>query len=373
MTGMPGALDGYRVLDLSNRLSAAFCARLFGDQGADVILAECGDGHPARSLAPFLDGVPGVERSLVHAYANLNKRSVLLPADDARLAELVGTADVVVVSDAETTASIRPRLRAQAVMAAVTAYGITGSWQDAPGNDLTAFSSTGWALLNAEEGRPPLSGVQNSASYLAGIMAYTGATAALITAPDQGEPELVDVSETEVLGWLGANGILASAFGEGARTKPQKPGIFNPPTDVRDGYITISFSRTHFWTEAMRALGLHEIAADPRYFTQEGRAQHGHQVSDEIEDRLRDLDRWEAFRIISDAGATAGVVADMGDVADSKQLRGRGLFHQTTVEGRRVETMGAPGLMGATPWVVRRAAPTLGEHTGEALADWGVA
>ena len=65
---------GLRVVDLSDRFSGAFAARLFGDFGAEVILAEPPDGHALRREPPFLDGVAGEERSVVHAYVNWYKR-----------------------------------------------------------------------------------------------------------------------------------------------------------------------------------------------------------------------------------------------------------------------------------------------------------
>ena len=79
---MTTAFDGICVVDLSDRLSGAFAARLFGDFGADVILAERPGGHPLRSEPPFLDNRPGIERSVAHAYANWNKRSIVLDDRD---------------------------------------------------------------------------------------------------------------------------------------------------------------------------------------------------------------------------------------------------------------------------------------------------
>ena len=94
---MTTAFDGLRVVDLSDRLSGAFAARLFGDFGADVILAEPPEGHPLRYEPPFLDNRPGIERSVVHAYANWNKRSIIVDGRDA-LDALIGTADVIITT-----------------------------------------------------------------------------------------------------------------------------------------------------------------------------------------------------------------------------------------------------------------------------------
>ena len=57
---MSAAFEGLNVLDLSDRLSGAFAARLFGDFGAEVTLAEPPDGHPLRHEPPFLDDEPGL-------------------------------------------------------------------------------------------------------------------------------------------------------------------------------------------------------------------------------------------------------------------------------------------------------------------------
>ena len=234
-----GALSGYRVLDLSRGLSGAFCARLFGDQGADVVLLEDAEGHPVRALPPYGDGERGIERSLIHGYANVSKRSVALASESADRASLARRADVVVVSDPDTARRIEGALRPEAVMVGVSAYGLSGAWSELPGNDLTSWSSTSWPLLNGEAGRPPLTGVQHSASCLAAAMAYTGAVAALIRRSERTRHEVVDVSETETLAWLGANGILASAFGEEPAPRSSQAGVFNPPVPVKDGYITM--------------------------------------------------------------------------------------------------------------------------------------
>ena len=91
----PAAFSHLRVLDLSETLSGAYAARMFGDFGADVLLAEPPEGHPLRDEPPFLDDRPGLDRSVMHGYVNWNKRSVVVRNADAveRLAE---TADVLV-------------------------------------------------------------------------------------------------------------------------------------------------------------------------------------------------------------------------------------------------------------------------------------
>ena len=63
---MIGAYRNLRVIDLSNRLSGAYAARLFADFGAEVILLEPPQGHALRHEPPFLGRAAGVESAFLH-------------------------------------------------------------------------------------------------------------------------------------------------------------------------------------------------------------------------------------------------------------------------------------------------------------------
>ena len=68
-----GALSRFRVLDLSSYIAGPFCARLFGDYGADVIkLERPGSGDLSRSWGPFHQDDPHPEKSLLFLYLNYN-------------------------------------------------------------------------------------------------------------------------------------------------------------------------------------------------------------------------------------------------------------------------------------------------------------
>ena len=97
---MPGMLDGIRVLELGEGISAPFCARLLADYGADVIKLEHPGGDPGRRAGPFVGDDPHPEKSIPFLYLNTNKRSVTLDPGTASgrllLDRLLQTADVVV-------------------------------------------------------------------------------------------------------------------------------------------------------------------------------------------------------------------------------------------------------------------------------------
>ena len=67
--GAPSALQGVRVLDLSDRLSAAYAARLLADFGADV--------RPSFCLCPFASAFCLCPRAF-HCLILLVRREILL-------------------------------------------------------------------------------------------------------------------------------------------------------------------------------------------------------------------------------------------------------------------------------------------------------
>ena len=367
------ALGDLRVLDLSTRLSGAYAAKLLGDNGADVVLLEDANGHPARAEAPFLDGEPGVERSLVHAYVNANKRSVCAPGDATRFDAFVRAADIVVTSDHETAERASEAGGDRAVVVAVTPYGLKTPMAEAPGNDLTTSAVTGWALINGDEGGPPLRPTLHQSEYLAGVIAYSGAVAAIFERDRNGFGQIVDVCELEPMLWMAAPSILATAQGDAPARGRGRPGVFSGPVPTSDGHFSVTFSRPHFWTEAMKALGLTDLAEDPRYLSRLVRQQEAATLEPRIEGAIAARGRWELFDALSKERATVGIVLDMADITTSEHLASRDIFGETSIEGRVVRTLSSPCVMSETPWRQRRPAPALGAHTESVLAEWGIA
>ena len=55
---MPGPLEGFRVIDISEVISGPLTAMILADQGADVIKVEPpGHGEEARQLANYRNGM----------------------------------------------------------------------------------------------------------------------------------------------------------------------------------------------------------------------------------------------------------------------------------------------------------------------------
>ena len=94
-------LDGVKIIEYGNFISAPFCAKILADLGAEVIKIEepcCGD--ESRRQAPFLQDIPGLENSGLFQYLNMNKLGVTLNPESATglkiFTELLRSADVFV-------------------------------------------------------------------------------------------------------------------------------------------------------------------------------------------------------------------------------------------------------------------------------------
>ena len=86
---MEKALEGVRVLDLSEKVAGPYCARIFAGFGAEVIILEKPlEGDATRGIAPFLNDEPGLERSGLFFYLNVNKKGVTLNLETANGAKI---------------------------------------------------------------------------------------------------------------------------------------------------------------------------------------------------------------------------------------------------------------------------------------------
>ena len=363
---MAGAFEELRVVDLSDRLSGAWAARLFGDFGADVILVEPRQGHPLRHEPPFVeaDGKPASEASLLHAYANWNKRSVVA-RDDDHVAALCAAADVVV-----TTGSTPPGIPGGAVHLSITPHGLAGPLADVPGNNLTNCARVGWCAINRLADEAPLQLPVRQTGYIAGVAGFAAAAAALY----RGGGERLDVSEIEaaaltcapwaVMGIFinGASGG-AAAFGPNGVRRRGRPGPLWP---AADGLINYGYGDWQQWIGAMRLLGLDELAEDERFVSAWGRHQQDTRpVRAGLAEASAKRGKWALFHGLAKLRCISGVVQDARELRHSEQLNARGFIVQTRVDGHPVHAAGAPAKLSATPWALRRPAPGLDADDGE--------
>ena len=358
---MVAPFDGLRVVDLSTRFSGAFAARLFGDFGADVLLVEPPQGHPLRAEPPFLGDEPGVERSIVHAFVNWNKRSVCITAAD--FADAVARADVVITTATDHSnalASAFVQLPPDAVHLSVTPHGLDDPLRHAPGNNLTMSARVGWASINGYAGEAPLQMPRDAAGIVGGVTGFIAAAAALRRRNATAKAECVDVSELEAFAltvhpW----GVAAVYHGRGPRGG-QRRGTPGPLWDLADGQMNFGLADFHNWQAAMNVCNLAEIGARPELIPDIGRhSQNLRDVATSLAETLPKLPRWDVFHALAKLRCVIGVVQDVEDMTRNEQFVARDFFVTTAIAGRPVRAAGAPAKLAPSPWKLRRPAPKL--------------
>ena len=364
---MVAPFDGLRVVDLSTRLSGAFAARLFGDFGADVLLAEPPQGHPLRHEPPFKDDRPGEDRGVIHAYFNWNKHSVVVDSE-TELANAARGADVVVTTTTvpdPALAALLAALPPDTVHLSVTPHGLDDRLSAVPGNNLTMGARVGWASINRFADEAPLQLPRDSSGVVGGVTGFIAAAAALRRRDATDRAERVDVSELEAFAltvhpW-GVASVYHGADGR-RRGGGRRRGDPGPLWDMADGRMNLGLADFHNWREAMTVCNLPEIGARENLIPDIGR--HSQDMRDVVwglAETLPGLKRWDVFHKLAKLRCVIGVVQDVEDMPANEQFAAREYFVTTEVEGRPALASGAPAKLSPSPWKLGRTAPRLGE------------
>jgi crotonobetainyl-CoA:carnitine CoA-transferase CaiB-like acyl-CoA transferase len=372
--GQPQVFEGLRVLDLSSEVAGPYCAKVFGDYGADVIKVEPQGGETGRSLEPFFDStsIDSPERSALFAFLNLNKRGTVIDLETAGgrdvFVDLVRASDVVIESfkpgylerlgiDFNRLEAKKPGL----VMTSITPYGQTYPWSEREGNDLTANALGMWAEINQVEGRPPLKSAGYTASFVGGIAAYVGTVAAIRGRDVQGVGQQVDVSIVEAI-----SALLSPMFYGAQSQGPRRWRGADRLTRVRDGYMSLTLGLTRFLDQACLELGLPDVEEARQMWETGQRAELMLRVGEAASSR----DKYELFFKLLELQCPAGIALTTEDLFTDPHLRDRGFW--VGVEQPGVGTVEMPAtsfLMSLTPFAVTRPAPSLAQHTDEVLTD----
>ncbi|MDQ6714548.1 MAG: CoA transferase [Actinomycetota bacterium] len=379
-----GALRGIRVLDLTRILSGPFASMVLADLGADVIKIEdpAGGDDTRRWGPPF----QGADAAYYHS-VNRNKRSFAVdlksPQGRDLVLRLADSADVVLENFRPGTAErlglgfdqLSPR-NPRLVYGSVSGYGHTGPLSRRAGYDAIAQAMSGvMSVTGQREGDPVRFGVA-SADLGAGMWVTIGVLAALLSREQTGRGQHVDVSLLDgQVSWL--TYVAQNFFASGDR--PRRYGSAHPnivpyqgfPT--ADGDIMVAVGNDSLWRRFAAAVGLAELADDPRYSTNPDRVTNRDELLPVIEAALALRSAVDWTERLTEAGVPVGPIYAVDEALTQPQVLAREMVvdlpHPT--EGM-VRTLGSPVKMSATPPVLRASSPAHGEHTDEVLRGLGL-
>lgn len=373
------ALSGIRVLDFTRVVSGPYCTQLLSDLGAEVVKIERpGTGDDSRAFGP-----PFVKSESVYFLSlNRGKKSVVidLSTQSGRLVarRLAGEFDVVIENfrtgymasvglDYETLAADNERL----VYCSMTAFGETGPYKDRAGYDVMVSALGGMMGITGIPGGPPVKTGVALLDVATGLHAATAISAALYERERSGKGQRVELS---LLGVQLATLINAASVylvaGEVMGPQGNAHDAIVPYRAFRaaDGYIVIGAANDAMFARLCDALGMPELAHDPKFDTNAKRVAHRQELEAAIGERLASATVSEWVDRISAAGAAVAPVNSISDVFSDPQVMASGQVvpfdHSTLGE---IQLVGSPIHMSRTPVTPRGAPPTLGEHTEEVL------
>jgi crotonobetainyl-CoA:carnitine CoA-transferase CaiB-like acyl-CoA transferase len=280
---VPHALEGLRILDLTQTMAGPFCTMLLADMGADVIKIEPpGRGEMTRTMG--FAAAKG-DDSAAFLAINRNKRSITIDLKSAEgqalFRDLAADADVVVENfrpgvterlgvDHATLSGRNPRL----IYASISGFGQTGPHRERPGFDLIAQGMSGVMSVTGEPGGDPVKSGVPVSDLAAGMYCALGILNAHIARERTGEGQYVDTSLFEAALSFGiwetaelwATGRVPQPFGSAHRLTAPYQAL-----RTADGYVTVGGNTTRLWERLCDVVGRPELVEDPRFVDNDGR------------------------------------------------------------------------------------------------------
>ena len=376
-----GALEGLRVLDLTRILAGPLCTMMLGDMGADVIKVEpVGAGDDTRSWGPPFAG----GESAYFLGINRNKRSITLnmaaKSGQDVLAQLIRKCDVLVenfkVGTLEKWGFGNDWLEANApnaVRCSITGYGSSGPKASLPGYDFILQAESGLMSICGEPDGTPMKYGVAIVDIVTGMLASNSILAALNARSRTGRGQHVEVSlfdsSLAMLANVASNHLVSG--NESRRFGNGHPNIV-PYTvyPAQDSMIAVAVGNDTQFAKFAALLGKPEWAGDVRYARNPERVANREALDAMIADALcaEDAETW--ITRLRAAGIPCGRINSVPQALSDPHTAARGMVrsvkHPTAGEVRMI---GIPFRFSATPATIRRAPPTLGQHTEQVLRD----
>jgi crotonobetainyl-CoA:carnitine CoA-transferase CaiB-like acyl-CoA transferase len=392
-------LKGFRMLDFTDD-KGALCGKIFADLGAEVIKVEPPGGCPTRSIPPFLEDVPGPDRSLYAIAYHAGKKSVTanLESADGRaiVAHLANKADFLVESypvgyldsiglGYEKLGAANPRL----IYTSITPFGDKGPGRDYQWADIITWAAGGAMYMMGEEGKPPLEMSLPQAGLHAGGEASVSSLIAHWPRQADGLGQHIIVNMQACIVWTLMNEqAMPILHGDHIR----RTGVYTGSKDTtrkmvyqcKDGHIssliaggTLGGASTKALVSWMAEKG---FAADwmiekdwtawvPGMFmalTDRDKFEIG-DLEDRIQRFFMTMTKQEIYEQTLKRRILLGPVATVADIAEDPQLKARQYFveveHDTL--GRKLTMPGAFAKLSVTPIGAPSRAPRIGENNDE--------
>lgn len=378
------ALDGMRILDMTQYEAGTSCTQALAWMGADVVKVEAPDiGDPGR-------GVGLTENQEYSAYFcnwNANKKSIALdlkkPEGRALLLQMLPKFDVFIENygpgvierldlNYPTLLSIHPSL----IYARIKGFGLSGPYAEYKCYDSVAQAAAGAFSVTGEGEGPPVAPGTTIGDSGSGVQMAMAILAAYIQLQRTGEGQLIELSMQEAVTYFMRTRIaVGSEWGQQAC-----PRIGNaqglPPVNLypckpygsNDWVFMMPVTAEH-WDHLCTALDKPELLVDPRFETPTSRIDNRAALHDVISNWTRQRTKHDAMKILGEAGVPCSANLDTQELHSDPHLLARGFIKSIDhpMHGE-VPLLGFAPIFSASEVAIQRA-PLLGEHTTAVLSD----
>jgi alpha-methylacyl-CoA racemase len=358
-----GPLQGLRVVELAGIGPGPFAAMLLADLGADVLRIDRPGATPMfgtsdvdllnrgrRSVAVDLKHPQGAETVL----ALVERADVLLEGFRPGVAERLGLGP-------DACLARNPRL----VYGRMTGWGQEGPLARTAGHDIGYIAVTGALHAIGRAGGPPQVPVNLLGDFGGGAMyLVVGVLAALLESRTSGQGQVVDAAIVDGTAHLSTMllGMLAGGLWQdrrGVNLLDTGAPWYDVYATADGGHLAVGALEPQFYAQLIDRLGLTDVAPsrnDPEAL----RAL----LTETIRTKTRD--EWTA--VFEGSDACVAPVLSYAEAREHPHLQARGTY----VESHGVVQPAPAPRFSRTPGALDRPPPGPGQHTREALTDWGI-
>ena len=386
-----GALEGFRVLDLSRVLAGPWCGQILADLGAEVIKVERPKrGDDTRAWGPpWMKDDEGrdTHEAAYYQSTNRNKLSVAIdiatPEGQEVVRALALESDVVIENyktgslkkyglDYETLSKLNPKL----IYCSITGFGQTGPRAEEPGYDFIIQGMGGLMSVTGEKDDLPGGGPQKLgiafSDITTGLYSTIAIQAALLNRNITGLGQYIDMALLDVqIATLANQGMnyLASGKVPGRYGNAHANIVPYQVFKASDRDFIIACGNDTQFIQLCQAIGLPELPNDPKFTRNADRIKHREDITDLLSTHFasKTADEWVAA--IHAAKVPVGVINNLEQAFEEPQVVERKmLVDMPHPQRQHLKVIGSPIKMSRTPIEYKRAPPMLGQHTDEILS-----
>ncbi|MEP6871616.1 MAG: CoA transferase [Anaerolineaceae bacterium] len=375
---MSTALEGLRVLDMTQYEAGTSATQMLAWLGADVVKIESPQGDPGRRAFALGDG-----DSQYFLNYNSNKRSVVLDLKSEcgrdALLNLVPRFDVFVenfgpgvIEQLNIGYGVMAALNPGIIYTRIKGYGLDGPYANWKCFDPLAQAAAGAFSITGDAGGPPVKPGPTMADSGTGMQTALAITAAWAQKMRTGQGQFIEISMQEVMTMFMRTTGVTQWGREAVKRKGHRGGA---PTGMYacdpggpNDYVYLLISNTRMWDQLCVTIDRDDLLIDPRFASGRLRIEHADELDAEIAAWTRRHTKFQAMRILCEGGVAASAIYDTMEVLHDPHLRARGFFEEVAhpVEGT-ITLMRSPLRMSRSD-VALRAAPLLGADTSTVLA-----